>query len=488
MSYIMFKGGAKWIEGSKYGKLLMSTDAFEVLKNVGSVQTSRIYSSNTMSNQFVSSEIFNQTAGLKGSKAKGAIANASQLVYNQTLKRVKNSTELVADALISTPDKLMIRPLWFGSFAAEFKKQTGKDVDFGKIAENDSAYIEQNADAIEQARKAADNETIKAGSSDNVALGIMRNTAQPNDKFISKWYKKFNSFMAKFLLFEYMTARSAVMSLYNNGELTKREAVAQLAAVVSRMTVYNMTGAMLSESMINLFVPGDDDDEEDKSVAQNAGRALTSTFTTLMFGRNFGNAFRAPMNVGIEYMNEMYLDVLRNGDYDPYEDAIQFTIVPKQKEGQQQKGVSLKEIAFNTLGPSIPFIKASEYSFAKMTEPDKKTDEAIERQRKERLYRVPLEVAGALGYVPLYKDIKKIQMEFLYGDMNKISVEGKKPSDMITGAKSSLTRDFNKIAEMRRAGEITPAEVREMKAEAKEDFKSKIEDIKEAFREYRKSK
>ena len=97
-------------------------------------------------------------------------------------------------------------------------------------------------------------------------------------------------------------------------------------------------------------------------------------------------------------------------------------------------------------------------------------------------------VAGALGYVPLYKDIKKIQMEFLYGDMNKISVEGKKPSDMITGAKSSLTRDFNKIAEMRRAGEITPAEVREMKAEAKEDFKSKIEDIKEAFREYRKSK
>jgi len=478
MSYIMFKGGAKWIEGSKYGKLLMSTDAFEVLKNVGSVQTSRIYSSNTMSNQFVSSEIFNQTAGLKGSKAKGAIANASQLVYNQTLKRVKNSTELVADALISTPDKLMIRPLWFGSFAAEFKKQTGKDVDFGKIAENDSAYIEQNADAIEQARKAADNETIKAGSSDNVALGIMRNTAQPNDKFISKWYKKFNSFMAKFLLFEYMTARSAVMSLYNNGELTKREAVAQLAAVVSRMTVYNMAGAMLSESMINLFVPGDDDDEEDKSVAQNAGRALTSTFTTLMFGRNFGNAFRAPMNVGIEYMNEMYLDVLRNGDYDPYEDAIQFTITPKQKEGQQQKGVSLKEIAFNTLGPSIPFIKASEYSFAKMTEPDKKTDEALERQRKERLYRVPLEVAGALGYVPLYKDIKKIQMEFLYGNLGKVSVKSRaQAEEMISSAKSSLKKDYQEIAIMESNGEISSQEAKEMSEDAELKYGKKVEDV-----------
>ena len=484
MSYIMFKGGAKWIKGSQYGKLLMSTDAFEVLKNVGSVQTSRIYSSNTMSNQFVSSEIFNQTAGLKGSKAKGAIANASQLVYNQTLKRVKNSTELVADALISTPDKLMIRPLWFGSFAIEFKKQTGKDVDFGKIAENDSAYIEQNADAIEQARKAADNETIKAGSSDNVALGIMRNTAMPNDTGAAKWYKKFNSFMAKFLLFEYMTARSAVMSLYNNGELTKREAVAQLAAVVSRMTVYNMAGAMLSESMVGLFVPGDDDDEEDKSVAQNAGRALTSTFTTLMFGRNFGNAFRAPMNVGIEYMNEKYLDVLRNGEYDPYEDAIQFTIVPKQKEGQQQKGVSIKEIMFNTLGPSIPFIKAAEYSVSKMTEPDKKTDEALERQRRERLYRVPLEVAGALGYVPLYKDIKKIQMQFLYGDMNKLVVNDENVKGLFSAAKSKYTKSVREISELEDEKAISSAEAAKMYEQAEIDLEKRFEELE---KEYEKS-
>jgi hypothetical protein len=197
-----------------------------------------------------------------------------------------------------------------------------------------------------------------------------------------------------------------------------------------------------------------------------------------MFGRNFGNAFRAPMNVGIEYMNEMYLDVLRNGDYDPYEDAIQFTIVPKQKEGQQQKGVSLKEIAFNTLGPSIPFIKASEYSFAKMTEPDKKTDEAIERQRKERLYRVPLEVAGALGYVPLYKDIKKIQMEFLYGNLGKVSVKSRaQAEEMISSAKSSLKKDYQEIAIMESNGEISSQEAKEMSEDAELKYGKKVEDV-----------
>jgi hypothetical protein len=489
MMYIMFKGASKWVEGSKYTKLLMSTDAFEVLKNVGSIQTSRIYSSNTMSNQFVSSEIFNQTAGLKGSKAKGAIANASQLVYNQTLKRVKNATEVVADTLISTPDKLMVRPLWFGSFATEFKKQTGEDVNFDKIAENDTAYMDKHADAIEAARKEADNETIKAGSSDNVALGIMRNTVMPNDSGAIKWYKKFNSFMSKFLLFEYMTARSAIMSLYNNGQLTKREAVAQLAAVVSRMTVYNMASAMLGQTMLNLIVPSDDEDEEDKkSVAQNAGQAFTSTFTTLMLGRNFGNAFRAPMNIGIEYMNEKYLDVLRNGEYDPYEDALQFTIVPKQKEGQQQKGVSIKDIMFNTLGPAIPFIKSAEYSVSKMTEPDKKTEEARLRQEKERKYRVPLEIAGSNGFVPLYKDLKKIQMELLYRDMGKTTITEENVKGLISGAKSKLTRELKEIEAIKSSNSISASEAKRMSKEAEDAFYDRVEEIEKGYEEYMKKK
>jgi hypothetical protein len=250
------------------------------------------------------------------------------------------------------------------------------------------------------------------------------------------------------------------------------------------MTVYNMAGAMLSESMVGLFVPGDDDDEEDKSVAQNAGRALTSTFTTLMFGRNFGNAFRAPMNVGIEYMNEKYLDVLRNGEYDPYEDAIQFTIVPKQKEGQQQKGVSIKEIMFNTLGPSIPFIKAAEYSVSKMTEPDKKTDEALERQRKERLYRVPLEVAGALGYVPLYKDIKKIQMQFLYGDMNKLVVNDENVKGLFSAAKSKYTKSVREISELEDEKAISSAEAAKMYEQAEIDLEKRFEELE---KEYEKS-
>jgi len=35
---------------------------------------------------------------------------------------------------MSAPDQIMNRPLWFGTFALEFKKESGVDVDFERIA------------------------------------------------------------------------------------------------------------------------------------------------------------------------------------------------------------------------------------------------------------------------------------------------------------------------------------------------------------------
>jgi hypothetical protein len=488
MSYILVKGARSWAVGASYGKLLMSPDAFNVLKNVGSVQTNRIYSSSTVSSQMAASEIFNQTAGIRGSQAKGVVANAAQTIYNQTLKRAKNTTEATADLLMSTPDMAMIRPLWFGEFSRAFKKESGKDVDFEKIANNDEQYMADNKDAIDAAKNQADDVTVKAGSSDNNALGILRNTVKPDDNEVTAWYKRFNSYMAKFLLFEYMTARSGINMLMKGNMIEKKEGIALIAAVTARMMVYQLATRTLTNGFIDMVAGllgyrDDEEEEDDKTVMQRVGQAVASTMTTLIFGRNFGNAARVPLNYGAELLNEEYLQALRKDDYDQYEDALNYTLIPMDKpKGETGKGLDVIDIFLNTLGSTTPAVKTIKYVVAKATEDDKKREDAVERQKKERALRVPLEIAGALGYIPLYKDVRKITMDYIYGDMDKLSIKSiEQAKSMISSAQSTLKDKYKEISIMESEGEMSSSEAKEMTKKAEKDYEDKIEKITKAL-------
>ena len=54
---------------------------------------------------------------------------------------------------------------------------------------------------------------------------------------------------------------------------------------------------------------------------------------------------------------------------------------------------------------------------------------------KELTTRTPLEVFGNLGYVPLYRDVRRIVMKDLYKDYKKASKDSKKK-----GAKGLSTK------------------------------------------------
>lgn len=487
MSYILAKGARSWAIGASYGKLLMSPDAFNVLKNVGSVQTNRIYSSSTVSSQLAASEIFNQTAGIRGSQAKNAVANAAQTVYNQTFKRVKNTTEATADLLMSTPDMVMIRPLWFGEFSRAFKKETGKDVDFDKIANNDEQYMSENKDAIDAAKNKADDVTVKAGSSDNIALGILRNTIKPDDAEMTAWYKKFNSYMSKFLLFEYMTARSGINMLMKGNMIEKKEGIALIAAVTARMMVYQLATRTLTNGFIEVVAgllgyrdDEEEEEEDDKTLFQRIGQAIASTMTTLMFGRNFGNAARIPLNYGIEKINENYLEALRDGEYDMYEDALQYSIIPTEKpKGDTGKGVDIMDIYINTLGSAAPAVKTLRFLGRKATEDDKKREDAVERQQKERKLRAPIELLGSLGYIPLYKDVRKITMDYIYGDLDRAKkVTSESIGSLIDKEGSRADSEINDLVEMKQRKEISEAQYKAEVKKVVDGYKKAIEELK----------
>jgi hypothetical protein len=164
-----------------------------------------------------------------------------------------------------------------------------------------------------------------------------------------------------------------------------------------------------------LFVD-DEDEENEKSLLQKTGQAMASSATSLLLGRDFGNATKGLINYGVERANEEYLDFLREGEYDPYKDAIQYTIVPPDKKG---KKTDAGDLLMNMMGPFGPAAKTVDLAIRKATEDDKKEADAIARSEKETAVRLPLEVLGNLGMIPLYKDVRKVVNAELYKDISK---------------------------------------------------------------------
>ena len=404
-----------FITGIENRGIVMSTDAPLVMENVGSKQTTRIFPTDTLSGKLIDTNILQQTGGIKGGKAKNGIANKIQQIWNLSGKKYTNTIELIADTLISTPDKMIMRPMWFGSFANEFKNIAGENVNFEKIAANDEEYMKQYKAAIEKAKTTADERSVMVGATDNPFMGILKGTVKPEQGMLLKGFNNFNNFMSKFLIFEYVTARTAINAAMGNGSLTRKQGVAVLGAVTTRMVTYGLITQMLGTGLMGLFFD-DQEPEDEKSFMQKLGQQLTSAFTSLLFGRDFGNATKAMINIGLEDVNEKYLDFLREGEYDPYKDAIQYSIVPPEKQGKQR---DLWDMIQNMGGAFGPSLKTADFIARKIFESEKKKEEAIARREKEINVRIPLEILGNAGFVPLYKDIRKAVMKEIYSGLEK---------------------------------------------------------------------
>ena len=410
--FVIISDPTTFAEGLKHTAILMSSDAPSIMNNVNSKETNRIFPSDTLSGRLIDTNILSQASGIKGGKAKNKIINRVQQIWNRTGKRYKNAVELTADVLITTPDKAIMRPIWFGSFAANFKKQTGQDVDFKKIAANDETYMNENKEAIEKAKNAADERSVITGASNNSFTGILKGTSKPNQSNFIKGFNNFNNFMTRFLIYEYTSARTGIYAAMGNGSLSRRQGIALLGAVTTRMTVYSLLSKALGSGLIGLLFGSDDDEEEEKkSLDKSIGQALTSTFTSLLFNRDFGNATKMIINEGVEKINENYLQELREGDYDPYEDALQYRVVPIEKKGGQ---TGVYDFIANMSGSYGPAIKTTNLIIKTYREGDKKEADAIQRQEDVKNIRIPLEVLGNAGFIPLYKDIRKEVMKEIY--------------------------------------------------------------------------
>jgi hypothetical protein len=83
------------------------------------------------------------------------------------------------------------------------------------------------------------------------------------------------------------------------------------------------------------------------------------------------------------------------------------------------QGYKLGDVFTKIGGPFGPMIKTTSVALQKYTEDERKTEEARERQFLERSVRIPMEILGNAGFIPMYKDVRRVVIKKIYGDLQK---------------------------------------------------------------------
>jgi len=428
LSYVIMHP-QEFAAGLAHIKTIRSASAADIMMIVDSAVTSRVYSGETLSGRLVDTSAMSQSSGIKSGRALSPAQNVANMIYNRSLKKYKNAIEIQADTLISSPDKVIMRPVWFGAFANEFKKQSGVAVDFDKIAANDEAYMIDHAEAITAARDFADEQAVLMGATNNPFMAITRGSATHDMGFWTKFYHNFNNYMTTFRVFEFNAARQGIYAAVGNGTMSKARGAALTAACVTRMTSYNLLMGMFAGGLIGatatFFGVKKKDDDDEKTIGQKAAQSTIASILGLMVGRDFGNATTTIFNYQMEKANKNYLEFLRKEEvdpktgevsykYDPYKDGIAYSILPGEDDP-----TDFGQMLVSLTGSTSPMFKTAKIAFEKWNEDPKKEPAAIERQKAEIRQRIPLEIVGNAGYVPLYKEFKSLLNDLIYESLKE---------------------------------------------------------------------
>ena len=425
-SYALLGNPAAFARGAKYNYLNLSTNGAKFMDVTGSGLTNKNYSREALSGSRADSASFNRSLFDK-SNPKGGIAEAAQFIAENSLvgPLLVKGTNFIAEKLISTPDKIIARPLWFGTFFGELKSLTGKKFtkkEILEMANGESKYLKQYKNEIEAARIKADKENVQMSGASNAFNSILkdqvRNTGEGSSTAMNT-FRIINTYMGRFVKNEFNTVKSAIYALFNSGEISRPHAIALIAAVTTRMTAYMVLYTMFKDFFFSLF-----DDEEDKEketdYAALAQRQLVGSLTTLMTRRYLGNIPSIPIALATEYINETELESLRNGEeYDPFKNSLIYSPV-NISDIKNKDPYEMWLAAFGgPFGPSLKSFRRIQLVITKMNTSTKESTR--ERYKKEFYSRSLLELAGNFGLLPFYKDIRTATLNDLYKGIDKSS-------------------------------------------------------------------
>jgi hypothetical protein len=463
---------------SMYGKLAFGVDGKKVLTNLNSKVTSRNYSEAGENSAMFDLSALTNRISRKG-KMDTVIVNGVVKAYDNTLKRYVNLVALVADNVVSQPDKVMIKPLWFGSFARRFEKITGETIDFNKIISKDEEYLNKYKDALSKSTDWADSQVVLAGASTNPFMGVLKNVSREDDNLYETAVKNFNRFMNKFMINEYFTIRKGVFAMIGKGDISRADGLLLLAAASQRLFLYGILTRLSSEVLVfvlrgtfNNFADmalGIDDDDEEKEVEKlklkydkfdDKKESYNKTLEEMMLRKKINKKeFDLMQNnkdniQGLgEFLSEKPLTerimqsvlgsatgMILGRNYGNFTRMWQNYLVEQvNKKYGDDLGIWDGEydpykdaLAYNPFegkkidestdlltiisGPYAPHLNFMTTLFKAYNKSEPKEERTILTRKKERL-RYFIEGSGMLNMLPFYKDFRKSAMDYVYKEV-----------------------------------------------------------------------
>jgi RNAse (barnase) inhibitor barstar len=426
-AYVLSTSPKSWTVGAKYREYTLDQRGRDIMINLNSEQTGKLYSKK-VTGKTADVGLFVDSEGATPTGAVNGLQNKANQILSYLSKVTIKPTEKIAESLISTPDRAISRPLWFGSLDTKFKEITGKKIDMEAIRNGDKNYLKENKEALKEATRFADKEVTRAATSINVFNGVLKNKIDPNDSSALKIIREINGFMTNFMIYEYTTARSAISAMINSGQISRQKGASLLLGTTARMSLY----MVLYQAFSHLFdsvvaaIAGADIGDEEMPEEDLLARQLVGSIVSLIVGKNLGNFAKIVPNISLEVVNEKYLEDLRNGeDYDPYKHSIAYSMLSREdlkkiETGQAGVGDVLLKAFSGPYSPTVKTLTRAGKLVAKVTS-EKSKDATKQKAIEELNSRIVIEMLGNMGMIPFYKDVRRIVIKDFFNKEPELS-------------------------------------------------------------------
>lgn len=200
--------------------------------------------------------------------------------------------------------------------------------------------------------------------------------------------------------------------------MPRKRGRAILMGVTARASLYTImakTAIPMVYSSFAALLGLDAPEEDEEKLALLSARSVMGTAAYMALRGSRGNLYGALVAMGMEQINKNYLQALRGGDeYDYFDHSLAFSpVADKDLVGDDIYKVGFR-VAFPSAAPVAATVARGTELRSRMA--NRQTSEARDKAAKEFYTRIPLEIAGNLGYVPLYGDVRRIILNHLFAD------------------------------------------------------------------------